>query len=95
MERLQYLIRRRESYLSAFTKIIKNINGLNKKIVSEKTSIEKINSRQEEVIKQAQSKIEEGQKGFAFLEEQTKINEAQIQKIESFVQPTLPEKSES
>lgn len=92
MEKLQYLVKKRESYLSAFHKIIRNINGLNEKVGKETVYLLKENGRQEEYIKEAQAKIEDGKKGLTFLDEQIKINTAQIQKIKDLIEPSMIKK---
>jgi len=94
MERLNYLIKKRESYLSYFYKAVKKLTSLNDRIVREQENLERGNVREEETIKEAQSKIKDGKKGITFLGEQTKINEAQIAKIKAIVEPTLPLKKE-
>ena len=94
MERLNYLVKKRESYLSLFYKVIGKLSSLNEKIVKEKGWIEEDNIRQKEDIKFAQSKIEEGQRGMVFLNEQTKVNEAQIAQIKAIIEPSFPAKKD-
>lgn len=93
MEKLSYLVRKREGYLSLFNKVIRKLTSLNEKIVKEKDYINRLNTGFENAIKEANLKIEEGQNGLNFLSEQTDINAAQIEKIQSLIVPSVPEEA--
>jgi len=93
MDRLEYLVRKRVGYLAIFHKIINKLSGLNKKIIKEKDILKEENEKLGDVIKEAQSEIDNGQKGIVFLDEQSKINDEQIKKIKALVEPQLPKKS--